>query len=29
MELIVGNYFDKIKCENFLDSKTNRIRKNK
>jgi len=26
MGLIVGNYYDKIKCESFLDSKTNRIR---
>tara|TARA_R110002050_G_scaffold36956_3_gene92051 strand:- start:539 stop:793 length:255 start_codon:yes stop_codon:yes gene_type:complete len=26
MDLIVGNYFESIKCESFLDPETNRIR---
>lgn len=26
MDLILGNYYDNIKCESFLDPKTNRIR---
>lgn len=26
MELIVGNYIDNIKCENFIDPETGRIR---
>jgi succinate dehydrogenase/fumarate reductase-like Fe-S protein len=26
MELIIGNYIKNIKCENFLDTETDRIR---
>ena len=26
MDLIIGNYYDNIKCESFLDKETNRIR---
>ncbi|WP_165749493.1 hypothetical protein [Cellulophaga sp. Z1A5H] len=26
MDLIIGNYYDNIKCESFLDPETNRIR---
>lgn len=26
MKLIIGTYIDNIKCESFLDKKTNRIR---
>jgi len=26
MELIIGQYYDNIKCESFLDKETNRVR---
>ena len=26
MELTLGNYYENIKCENFIDPETNRIR---
>lgn len=26
MKLILGNYYENIKCENFLDSETGRVR---
>ncbi len=26
MDLIIGNYYENVKCESFLDPETNRIR---